>query len=302
MPLEDALSLVARNFDSYMSERRRPSETRAPVPAPDLNINLLLTMVAEGKYVTVNQLGKIISYLEDRQKKQAELEGIVLPPRVDEVKHSIAATAAAAAAVEDESKLLQQKVLLKQQQELQAKILSVLNKPTPAPPSPPSPVSQATPSVAIPASVSGINLDNPNIQKALENLIQTGPELLQNLNSVKAVDAQSHVNESRMTSTQAQQQQQWNQQQWMQQEQPQQQQPHPQRQQQMQLRQQQQQQPVHQQQQMHRQQLQQLQQQRQQLQLQQQQHPQMNSGVRLPRQAAPQQVSMMYEHAGSYGY
>lgn len=84
--------------------------------------------------------------------------------------------------------------LLKQQQELQAKILSVLNKPTPAPPSstPATPVVSAvsystfnhSPAPQPVTSMAGINLDNPNIQKAIDNLISSGPKLLQNLTSV----------------------------------------------------------------------------------------------------------------------
>lgn len=92
-----------------------------------------------------------------------------------------------------------QSFLQQQQQELQAKILSILNgssaatAPSPGVQSQTSTWAGGATAVAAPAprgvppqqQGSGgnplINFDNPNVQKALDNLIQSGPNLLKNI-------------------------------------------------------------------------------------------------------------------------
>ncbi|XP_014669825.1 PREDICTED: nuclear receptor coactivator 5-like [Priapulus caudatus] len=221
MPLEDALSLVARNFAEFGKERRERQQPAAAVaarpavppvvPPVDNSINHLLGMLSDSKYLSVEQLGRVIAYLEDRRLRQAEIEGHPLAASnhagsARSLPGAASAAAAPAAVVENPNDLL------KQQQELQAKILSVLNKPAANPPmsggnkaaQPPAPsygnYGGAQPQT--PTSVAGINLDNPNIQKAIDNLINSGPRLLQNLTSVSSQSASTLSEQDAPTSTQ----------------------------------------------------------------------------------------------------
>ena len=67
----------------------------------------------------------------------------------------------------------------------------VQNPVTPAPPPPPPPPPTSTAS----SSASLINFDNPNVQKALDNLIQSSPVLLKNFNT-KASMSEAHMGSS----------------------------------------------------------------------------------------------------------
>lgn len=67
---------------------------------------------------------------------------------------------------------------------------------TPAPPPPPPPAPAA-------ASASLINFDNPNVQKALDNLIQSSPSLLKNFTSKVSVAATQAVSTSVSSSLSA---------------------------------------------------------------------------------------------------
>lgn len=91
----------------------------------------------------------------------------------------------------DESANLQQ-----QQHDLQAKILSILNGPGEVKQAPPTSMSQRGMAPPAPQARMGngapqgqpgmsslINFDNPSVQKALDNLISSGPSLLQNISS-----------------------------------------------------------------------------------------------------------------------
>ena len=82
--------------------------------------------------------------------------------------------------------------LQQEQQELQAKILSILNgpgdKPAPKPPVPQARVmGNGAPGQGQAGMSSLINFDNPSVQKALDNLIQSGPNLLKNISSPQGV-------------------------------------------------------------------------------------------------------------------
>lgn len=79
MPLEDALALVSRNFADYMKERRdKPAAAPLGRGGSDTNIHAFLGMLADGKYLSIDELGKVIVYLEERRRRQAEIEGVPL--------------------------------------------------------------------------------------------------------------------------------------------------------------------------------------------------------------------------------
>ena len=110
--------------------------------------------------------------------------------------------------------LKDEKAINEQQQELQAKILSILNGSGPAaPPAPPAPthMNQSYPppqpqysqQMALPShqqqrpmqvqspqqasSSTSINFDNPSVQRALDNLISSGPNLLRNISATSSM-------------------------------------------------------------------------------------------------------------------
>ncbi|XP_077993491.1 uncharacterized protein LOC144447378 isoform X2 [Glandiceps talaboti] len=243
MPLDDAMGLIARNFERYMQNlREKSSASTLAMTQVELTIPQLLCLLADGKQLTADELSRAIVYLQDRHKKLLENQADGAPS---------AAPAAATAVVAGETKVVGQQ----QQAALQAKILSIFNPSgssaaavslanttttslapsvsaaygTPAAQqiaqpatSLPSLMSQsmaqgsglAQKPVMMPTSVSnntnavshagvaggarptaaggdqgsvqgvGINFDNPSVQKALDNLIQSGPNLLKNLGQV----------------------------------------------------------------------------------------------------------------------
>ncbi|KAK3086625.1 hypothetical protein FSP39_021183 [Pinctada imbricata] len=199
MPVEDAMTLISRSFETYVQKEREkaapPPERAPPAPAPAAartlppflpptsDIAYLLNLLADNRQLTTEELDKVIIYLRERRDKLYESEGR-RPP----------AEAAGYSAVEhnkNDPAHLQQ-----EQQELQAKILSILNNPEKAgepkaagPPGRPGmPMGNgAQPQAGGQGGMSSlINFDNPSVQKALDNLIQSGPNLLKNINPQQA--------------------------------------------------------------------------------------------------------------------
>lgn len=74
MPLEDALVMLARNFNSYLSKLRAGSEQPS--------MGFLLNLLADGKHLSVNELDRIILHLQDRRDRLIENEGGKAPPRL----------------------------------------------------------------------------------------------------------------------------------------------------------------------------------------------------------------------------
>jgi radial spoke head protein 4A len=87
MPVDDAVSLIGRSFDAYQLTKRekeataaRPAPTsavRAPPPfvPPSQDILYLLNLLADKRQLSVDELGKVITYLTDRRDKLLESEG-----------------------------------------------------------------------------------------------------------------------------------------------------------------------------------------------------------------------------------
>lgn len=67
MPLEDALVMMARNFNSYLSSLRNGSEQPT--------MGFLLNLLADGKHLSVIELERIIAHLQDRRDRLIEGEG-----------------------------------------------------------------------------------------------------------------------------------------------------------------------------------------------------------------------------------
>lgn len=82
MPLEDALKLVARNFHEHIRTQKETMEReraeRGPyvggVPA-DREIQFLLRMLADGRWVSTAEITDVIRYLSDRRDKMKASPG-----------------------------------------------------------------------------------------------------------------------------------------------------------------------------------------------------------------------------------
>nr|XP_006814159.1 PREDICTED: nuclear receptor coactivator 5-like isoform X3 [Saccoglossus kowalevskii] len=286
MPLDDAMTFIARNFERYMQNLREKSlaANLSLATGVELTVPQLLCLLADGKQLTVGELGKVIDYLQDRKNKL--LEGEVGNAQLMDVRMTTADDKASTQKLlelqqqqQQQQQLLQQRQQQEEQQQqqadLQAKILKIFNPsgtaassaPTPTtadnstanrqninpfgiasvaasqqPQAKAQPVQPATrPQTSIPSLMDqpvppptnvlskigkaaesrpqssappvsstgnagpgsepglsqqngqasapgvGINFDNPSVQKALDNLIQSGPNLLKNLGQVSQI-------------------------------------------------------------------------------------------------------------------
>ena len=105
MPFEDAMSLISRNFQIFLRERQErlakanaapPVAAAAPAPPPppppagappelvipDKYTRYLLNLVIDDRILTVQELDKLLDYLEDRRYRYIQLHGG--PPRQSE--------------------------------------------------------------------------------------------------------------------------------------------------------------------------------------------------------------------------
>ncbi|CAG9770506.1 unnamed protein product [Ceutorhynchus assimilis] len=144
MPIDDALLLMQRNFEAYMRGEKAPEDPskmsladRHPAP-----IQMLFNLLAENRQLSSNQYERLLKYLQERRQLQYEheiSEGLALEP-------------------EDNSK--------DKQNELQTRILSILNKSN----EPPIPTSITAPD-PMPQESSTPLLKDPSVQKALESIL-----------------------------------------------------------------------------------------------------------------------------------
>ncbi|XP_029947036.1 nuclear receptor coactivator 5 isoform X2 [Salarias fasciatus] len=252
MPMQDAMMLVAHNYDAYKVENREKEREEIARKAAKMADDVLLrepdreshpvsvltavTLLSENRFLTPEELDGLIAYLKDKRARLARSAGDSLSAPVHvgapaAIRHDVAPSAAglptslSSHTVSQSSHLglaagSSASVNPSHQQELQAKILSLFNNgagslagaggaapaatpplsysalgaataPNPARPAmtgPPAAAAQgygsppgrlpAQPAVqrAAPPS-SGINFDNPSVQKALDTLIQSGPSL-----------------------------------------------------------------------------------------------------------------------------
>ncbi|XP_019696232.1 GATA zinc finger domain-containing protein 8 isoform X2 [Harpegnathos saltator] len=175
MPLDDAISLISRDFANYKAGGRSvPLNTPlASERHPDA-IKLLLNMLADNHQLTVLQYDRVIKYLDMKREEQVQVE-------LGDAKDLPVTTTLA---VNDPK-----------QAELQTRILNILNSsktntsatdptPVPAPTSVPTPVPPAnwgTASITATTSsttttTTGVSpsplLNDPTVQKALDSLLQ----------------------------------------------------------------------------------------------------------------------------------
>ncbi|KAL3859733.1 hypothetical protein ACJMK2_009931 [Sinanodonta woodiana] len=227
MPLEDAMSLILRSHDQYLQAAREKSATQAlPTPRPQApavpsipfippgaETSYLLNLLADNRQLTIEELDKVIIYLKERKEKLMEVEGRRQPPALNNE---------GLMSYEGGDQQPSQAYLQQQQQELQAKILSILNG-SGASNSPAAGTGGGNMPNASPAGISSmghasarggapishatqqgsggstmINLDHPNVQKALDNLIQSGPNLLRSIASNSSVQSPPIVSNSMM--------------------------------------------------------------------------------------------------------
>ena len=92
MPLEDAMKLVARNFDAYLKDLREKQlraagpPTAAPMSAaaaakaeftlPDAETHYLLNLLADNRFLSIEELDTVLRYLDDRRDRLATLQGL----------------------------------------------------------------------------------------------------------------------------------------------------------------------------------------------------------------------------------
>ncbi|XP_028262145.1 nuclear receptor coactivator 5 isoform X2 [Parambassis ranga] len=254
MPMQDAMMLVAHNYDAYKIETREKEREEIARKAAKMADDVLLreadreshpisvltpiTLLSENRFLTPEELDSLIAYLKDKRarlvRSTADPLGAVAhvgaPPAVH---HEIPPSAAGLVSSSLSAHTASQSHLglsgassvsanPSHQQELQAKILSLFNSGSgplsggstltsvtaqshaysslaqPSSSNPSRPVMSGPPAAAAAAqgyapqpgrmavgpagqrptaATSGINFDNPSVQKALDTLIQSGPAL-----------------------------------------------------------------------------------------------------------------------------
>lgn len=151
MPVDDAIQLIARNFDTYVrGEKSGGQSTVAIGPAPLANerhpeaIQILLNLLADNRQLTTLQYDRVIKYLQDRREFQYKQE---VGEAADEANNPT------------------------KEAELQNRIMNILNK-TGANPAPPT-LSTISPNIANSAPKNSAPiLNDPSVQKALDSLLQ----------------------------------------------------------------------------------------------------------------------------------
>ena len=90
MPLEDALKLIVRTFEAYIQEIREKATAPPPAPPPpaparrdtpeflppDEHTAYLLNLLADNRILTLEELERVIGYLEKRRKVYLEQKGL----------------------------------------------------------------------------------------------------------------------------------------------------------------------------------------------------------------------------------
>lgn len=195
MPLDDALKLVARHFREQMEAQQAASEDPDHL-GPDRELQFLLKLLVDAKYLSIPELDRIIAYLTERRDKQLMLER---GESAQQQPRTVASTAAPSHTNAAEAELAKPLITEEKptQQELQQRILSMIGQPGPTPTGGtsgvaakplPVPVQPQQPPTGQPGEAPStyINFDNPSVQKALDNLIHNGSNLLKTLSSANS--------------------------------------------------------------------------------------------------------------------
>ena len=84
MPLDDAVDLVVSSFESYIQSQREKAAApasagaRAPPPPfvpPSSDVSYLLNLLADNRQLTIEEIEKIVDYLQERKNKMLIAEG-----------------------------------------------------------------------------------------------------------------------------------------------------------------------------------------------------------------------------------
>ena len=103
MPLDDAVELVVSSFETYIQSQREkaaappaaaavPGATRAaPVPfvPPSSDVSYLLNLLADNRQLTIEEIEKVVDYLQERKNKMLIAEGRQPTPAVNNSKYFI---------------------------------------------------------------------------------------------------------------------------------------------------------------------------------------------------------------------
>lgn len=253
MPLEDALKLLSRNFHDHIRsqkehmDRERAERGQYIGVVADREIQFLLRMLADGRWISLSEINVVIRYLSERRDKMQL-------PGGDDRGHNRMPMPPADVKMEPPFKPKDDVDVSQKEQDLQNRIINLMNQGAPPsagasgqglglnpglpdmdmppprqnqPPVSPNlsgmrpptgvgsslksgrpgldenipgpqglnnaqnkdpankPVFSSVPSSTLPtdptATATYINFDNPSVQKALDNLMQSGPNLLKNI-------------------------------------------------------------------------------------------------------------------------
>ena len=94
MPLDDAVDLVVSSFESYIQSQREkaaappvtsvPGARVAPPPfiPPSSDVSYLLNLLADNRQLTIEEIEKVVDYLQERKSKMLIAEGRQPAPAV----------------------------------------------------------------------------------------------------------------------------------------------------------------------------------------------------------------------------
>ena len=86
MPLDDALTLVQRNFEEFSKARREKLESggsgETAFKLPDQEVAYYLNLAADNRFLKIDELNKVIRYLTERRDALIVKEGGVAPQQM----------------------------------------------------------------------------------------------------------------------------------------------------------------------------------------------------------------------------
>lgn len=201
MPMEDAITLVTRSYDKYMLEKQdrissdksqRSAEDMGMKKCPDFlrptaNTLYLLNLLADNRYLTVDELDTVVDYLQlrrDRLVKSFSSSSVGSRP----VGPTTPPLPIRKGNLED---LPMSGIGMKPREPDLKSILGMLHTEKTASVETVKPVESYSTS-SLPSSAilnTSINFNNPTVQQALDNLINSGPSLLKSLSDAGKVPA-----------------------------------------------------------------------------------------------------------------
>lgn len=208
MPMNDAIALVGRSFEEYVDILREKAKATSSATssidssaksatatnttqgflAASTDVVYLLNLLADNQALTISELNEVIEYLKRRRSKMMDAvkkshaendtsyqSGSSKTADADEITKKILSIFSSAGG---NIQGIFPSIVQNQQQEAQPQYGQQAQ---PAPPPPPPPAEpQTMQQIPKAAGNSVINFDNPNVQKALDQLIQSSPVLRQN--------------------------------------------------------------------------------------------------------------------------